>query len=184
MLVSSIKSSNFINRRRMGIGSFAASPSSRFIPPQTPCFAPSRSNNLSFSLFTSPTTILCYPRSSNSRVLRLSASLLHSELDLSWFPPDPNSVPNNYGGWAVVQPPTTPNTKTQTKGFSGIILKVFIGSSVAVAIAAVAYFSLYRKGSFFLYLNHYYAFSSSYFCIVLPFLEITVILDFLIEVIF
>ncbi|XWS69823.1 hypothetical protein CRYUN_Cryun04dG0211500 [Craigia yunnanensis] len=124
------------------MGSFAASPSSLFISPETPSFLPRRSSNLSF--FTSPTTFLCYPRSSNSRILRLSASLLHSNVDLSWFPPEPKSLPNDYGGWAVVQAPPTPNTNK--KGFSCIILKVFIGSSVAVAIAAVAYFSLYRKG--------------------------------------
>ncbi|XVF42987.1 hypothetical protein PTKIN_Ptkin02bG0003900 [Pterospermum kingtungense] len=124
------------------MGSFAASPFSLFISPQTHSFWHRRSSNL--SLFASPTTFLCYPRSSNPRILRLSASLLHSKLDLTWFPPDPNPVPDNYGGWAVVQPPPTPNTNR--KGLSGIILKGFIGSSVAVAIAAVAYFSLYRKG--------------------------------------
>ncbi|XVE53367.1 hypothetical protein DITRI_Ditri02bG0198600 [Diplodiscus trichospermus] len=124
------------------MGSFAAPPSSLFISPETPSFLPRRSTNLSF--FTSPTTFHCYPRSSNSRILRLSASLLHSNVDLSWFPPDPNSLPNNYGGWAVVQAPPTP--KTNKKGSSGVVLKGFISSSVVVAIAAGAYFSLYRKG--------------------------------------
>ncbi|XVF03468.1 hypothetical protein REPUB_Repub04eG0263800 [Reevesia pubescens] len=120
------------------MGSSTASPSSLFISPENPSFLPRRSTNL--SSFTSPTTFLCYPRSSNARILCLSASFLHSSVDLSWFPPDPNSLPNNYGGWAVVQPPPTPNTNK--KGWSSIV----VGSSVAVAIAAVAYFSLYRKG--------------------------------------
>ncbi|XP_022726946.1 uncharacterized protein LOC111282919 isoform X2 [Durio zibethinus] len=110
------------------MGSLAASPSSLFISPETPSFLPRLSTTL--PLFKSPTTFLCYPRSFKSRILRLSASLLHSNVNLSWFPPDANSQPDNYGGWAVVQAPPTPNTSKK----------------VAVAIVAVAYFPLYRKG--------------------------------------
>lgn len=99
------------------MGSSTASSLSLFISPDTesPSFLRRprrRGSNLSF--LTSPTAFLCYPRSSNSRTLRLSASLLHSNVDLSWSPPDPNSLPNDYGGWAVVQAP--PNRSTKKKG--------------------------------------------------------------------
>ncbi|OMP06838.1 protein CHUP1, chloroplastic-like protein [Corchorus olitorius] len=118
------------------MGSSTASPSSLFISPKTS--TPRHISSLSFSTF------LRYPRSSNSRILRLSASLLQSDLHLSWSPPDPNSLLNDYGGWAVVQAP--PNPDTNRKGLSSILVKGFVGSSVAVSIAAIAYFSLYRKG--------------------------------------
>ncbi|KAK6280725.1 hypothetical protein POUND7_014550 [Theobroma cacao] len=129
------------------MGSSTASSLSLFISPDTesPSFLRRprrRGSNLSF--LTSPTAFLCYPRSSNSRTLRLSASLLHSNVDLSWSPPDPNSLPNDYGGWAVVQAP--PNRSTKKKGFSSVFVGGLIGSSAAVAIAAIAYFSLSRKG--------------------------------------
>ncbi|OMO90187.1 hypothetical protein CCACVL1_07479 [Corchorus capsularis] len=125
------------------MGSSTASPSSLFISPKTS--TPRHISNLSF--FTSPpSTFLRYPRSSNSRILRLSASLLQSDLHLSWSPPDPNSLLNDYGGWAVVQVQAPPNPDTNRKGLSSILVKGFVGSSVAVSIAAIAYFSLYRKG--------------------------------------
>lgn len=94
--------------------SSTASPSSFFISPETPSFPPRRRRSSSVSFFTSPRPT-AFSRSSNSRILRLSASLLHSNLDLSWFAPDPNSPPDDCGGWAVFQPPPAP--KANKKGF-------------------------------------------------------------------
>ncbi|MBA0805733.1 hypothetical protein Gohar_005224 [Gossypium harknessii] len=123
------------------MGSSTAFPSSRFIASETPSFLPRRSS--CFSSFTSPTSFVSYRRSSNSRILHISASLLHSNVDVSWFPPDPNSLPNNYGGWAVVQAPPTP--KTNKKGLSSIFVGSLIGSSLAIAIS-ISYLLFYKKG--------------------------------------
>ncbi|KAA3460729.1 valS [Gossypium australe] len=123
------------------MGSSTAFPSSRFIASEPPSFLPRRSS--CFSSFTSPTSFVSYRRSSNSRILHISASLLHSNVDVSWFPPDPNSLPNNYGGWAVVQAPPTP--KTNKKGLSSIFVGSLIGSSLAFAIS-VSYLLFYKKG--------------------------------------
>ncbi|PPR84750.1 hypothetical protein GOBAR_AA35964 [Gossypium barbadense] len=123
------------------MGSSTAFPSSRFIASERPSFLPRRSS--CFSSFTSPTSFVSYRRSSNSRILHISASLLHSNVDVSWFPPDPNSLPNNYGGWAVVQAPLTP--KTNKKGLSSIFVGSLIGSSLAIAIS-ISYLLFYKKG--------------------------------------
>ncbi|KAE8666100.1 Cytochrome b561/ferric reductase transmembrane family protein [Hibiscus syriacus] len=121
--------------------STTAFPSSLFIAPQTPSFLPRRGSSLSF--FTSPASFVCYQRSSNSRILRISASLLHRDADIAWFPPEPNSLPDEYGGWAAIQAPPTP--RTRKKGFSSILVGCAIGSSLAIAIS-IAYFLFYRKG--------------------------------------
>ncbi|KAH1074480.1 hypothetical protein J1N35_026808 [Gossypium stocksii] len=123
------------------MGSSTAFPSSRFIASEPPSFLPRRSS--CFSSFISPTSFVSYRRSSNSRILHISASLLHSNVDVSWFPPDPNSLPNNYGGWAVVQAPPTP--KTNKKGLSSIFVGSLIGSSLAIAIS-ISYLLVYKKG--------------------------------------
>ncbi|MBA0754629.1 hypothetical protein Gogos_019985 [Gossypium gossypioides] len=123
------------------MGSSTAFPSSRFIASEPPSFLPRRSS--CFSSFTSPTSFVYYRRSSNSRILHISASLLHSNVDVSWFPPDPNSLPNNYGGWAVVQAPPTP--RTNKKGLSSIFVGSLIGSSLAIAIS-ISYLLFYKKG--------------------------------------
>ncbi|KAK9021409.1 hypothetical protein V6N11_011397 [Hibiscus sabdariffa] len=123
------------------MGSTTAFPSSLFIASESPSFLPRRGSSLSFS--TSPASFVCYPRSSNTRILRISASLLHPDVDISWFPPDPNSLPDEFGGWAVVQAPPTP--KAKKKGFSSILIGSVIGSSLAIAIS-IAYFLFYRKG--------------------------------------
>ncbi|GMJ05716.1 hypothetical protein like AT3G25680 [Hibiscus trionum] len=130
------------------MSSTTAFPSSLFISSEAPSFLLRRGSG--FSFFTSPTSFVCYPRSPNSRILRVSASLLHPDVDISWFPPDPNSLPDNYGGWAVVQAP--PTHKTKKKGFSSIFIGSVIGSSLATAIA-VAYFLFYRKGFKFEFRN-------------------------------
>ncbi|KAE8716056.1 Cytochrome b561/ferric reductase transmembrane family protein [Hibiscus syriacus] len=122
------------------MGSTTAFPSSLFVAPQTPSFLPRRGGSLSF---TSPASFVCYQRSPNSRILRISASLLHPDASIAWSPPDPNFIPNDYGGWAVVQAPPTP--RTRKKGFSSILVGCAIGSSLAIAIS-IAYFLFYRKG--------------------------------------
>ncbi|KAK8511831.1 hypothetical protein V6N13_029419 [Hibiscus sabdariffa] len=114
---------------------------SLFIASEAPSVLPRRGGGLSF--LSSPTSFVCYPRSSNSRTLRVSASLLHPDVDISWFPLDPNSLLDNYGDWDVVQAP--PTHKTKKKGFSSIFVASVIGSSLAAAIA-IAYFLFCRKG--------------------------------------
>ncbi|KAK9934832.1 hypothetical protein M0R45_021961 [Rubus argutus] len=72
--------------------------------------------------------------------LRLSASLAQQSLDLSWFPPDP-AANDNYGGWAHVDSPI----HRKNQGLPTLVIRG-IGASVAVAVAAIAYFTLSRKG--------------------------------------
>ncbi|GLT91744.1 hypothetical protein SLE2022_096170 [Rubroshorea leprosula] len=119
------------------MSSSSASPLSLFLT--TSSMPPRRSSNL--SSFTSPTSFLCIPRSTNPRILSLSSSFTDANLDLSWFPPDPNSIPDNDGGWAVVEAPQ----RKKNKGLSTMVIGG-IGSSVAIVLATVAYFSLYRRG--------------------------------------
>ncbi|KAK8993850.1 hypothetical protein V6N11_008065 [Hibiscus sabdariffa] len=113
-----------------------AFPSSLFIASEAPSVLLRRGSGLSF--LSSPTSFVCYPRSSNSRTLRVSASLLHPDVDISWFPPDPNSLLDNYGDWSTTH-------RTKKKGFSSIFVASVIGSSLATAIA-IAYFLFCRKG--------------------------------------
>ncbi|GKV43896.1 hypothetical protein SLEP1_g51140 [Rubroshorea leprosula] len=119
------------------MSSSSASPLSLFLT--TSSMPPRRSSNLSF--FTSPTSFFCIPRSTNPRILSLSSSFADANLDLSWFPPDPNSIPDSDGGWAVVEAPQ----RKKNKGLSTMVIGG-IGSSVAIVLATVAYFSLYRRG--------------------------------------
>ncbi|KAK8487011.1 hypothetical protein V6N11_068381 [Hibiscus sabdariffa] len=124
------------------MGSTTAFPSSLFIVSESPSFLHRRGSSSSLSFSTSPASFVCYPRSPNTRILRISASLLHPDVDISWFPPDPNSLPDEFGGWAVVQAP--PTLKAKKKGFSSILIGSAIGSSLAIAIS-IAYL-FYRKG--------------------------------------
>ncbi|KAF2321445.1 hypothetical protein GH714_041039 [Hevea brasiliensis] len=76
-------------------------------------------------------------RSNNPRILRLSASVADSHLDLSWFSPGHSSNDDGYNGWAVVEAP--PRSCFPTILLGG-------GTCVAALVAAIAYFSLSRKG--------------------------------------
>ncbi|KAK1566654.1 hypothetical protein Q3G72_002495 [Acer saccharum] len=85
-------------------------------------------------IFTSPT----YFRPRNSKLLRLSASLAQ----LSWSSP-PRDNNNNYNGWAIVE--STPDIRAK-KGLSTVVIGGFVGSSLALLLAAISYVSLSRKG--------------------------------------
>ncbi|KAF2321438.1 hypothetical protein GH714_041032 [Hevea brasiliensis] len=76
-------------------------------------------------------------RSNNPRILRLSASVADCHLDLSWFSPGHSSNDDGYNGWAVVEAP--PRSCFPTILLGG-------GTCVAALVAAIAYFSLSRKG--------------------------------------
>ncbi|KAJ9163397.1 hypothetical protein P3X46_023069 [Hevea brasiliensis] len=80
-------------------------------------------------------------RSNNPRIIRLSASVADSHLDLSWFSPGHSSNDDGYNGWAVVE---APPRSCKKKGFPTILLGG--GTCVAALVAAIAYFSLSRKG--------------------------------------
>ncbi|KAH7569884.1 hypothetical protein JRO89_XS05G0013000 [Xanthoceras sorbifolium] len=87
-------------------------------------------------IFTSPT----YLRPRNSKLLRLSASLAQ----LSWFSPPPDKNNNyDYNGWAIVESPLDNRTK---KGLSTFVIGGVVGSSLALLLAVISYFSLSRKG--------------------------------------
>ncbi|XP_061990883.1 uncharacterized protein LOC133709236 [Rosa rugosa] len=104
--------------------------------PPSSLFLPTYSSFLLRRRSLSPTLILYKPRSQTLGP-RLSASLSHQSLDLSWFPPDPD----NYGGWGPVETPIY----RKNQGLPTFVIRG-IGASVAVAVAAIAYFSLTRKG--------------------------------------
>ncbi|KAL9420441.1 hypothetical protein AB3S75_038088 [Citrus x aurantiifolia] len=87
----------------------------------------------------SPTSHL---RPRNSKLLgrlSVSASLSH----LTWL--SPQRIDNNdYNGWAIVQSPAPP-TKTK-KGLPLVVIGGVVGSSLALVLAAISYFSFSRKG--------------------------------------
>ncbi|KAF5727769.1 hypothetical protein HS088_TW22G01466 [Tripterygium wilfordii] len=77
------------------------------------------------------------------RFLRLSASPPQRNLELSWFSPGPNAT-EDYNGWAVVEAPLRSNQR-EKKGLSTFVVGG-IGTSMAVLLATIAYFSLSAKG--------------------------------------
>ncbi|KAK9276466.1 hypothetical protein L1049_005999 [Liquidambar formosana] len=105
-----------------------------FSPPLTdPLFSVVRRN---VSIFTSPNPLLNRRRFRNPR-LGLSASVVAGrDLDVSWFSPPAN---DDYGGWAFVESPVH-----KKEGLPTFVL-VGAGTSVAVLLTAIAYFSLSRK---------------------------------------
>ncbi|XP_040374193.1 uncharacterized protein LOC112198158 isoform X2 [Rosa chinensis] len=104
--------------------------------PPSSLFLPTYSSFLLRRRSLSPTLTLYKPRSQTLGP-RPSASLSHQSLDLSWFPPDPD----NYGGWGPVETPIY----RKNHGLPTFVIRG-IGASVTVAVAAIAYFSLTRKG--------------------------------------
>ncbi|PON87030.1 S-layer domain containing protein [Trema orientale] len=114
----------------------SASPySSLFLPTHNP----SRLRRSSVPIFISSKPFSSNPRFANSGV-RLFASIAEPSLQLSWVTPDPN--PNNdYGGWAFSDSPVS-----QKKRGLPIFVIGGVGASVALVVAAIAYFSITRKG--------------------------------------
>lgn len=129
------------------MSSSSASPLSLFVTAETSSSIPHRSKTL--TVFNSANPFLFMPRSAKPRILRLSAALANGNLDISWLPPDPNS--DNYGGWAVVEAPQRKKKRKKDKGLH--LSPIVIGSSVAALLAAMACFSLYRKGFNFQFSN-------------------------------
>ncbi|KAL6969795.1 hypothetical protein U1Q18_029508 [Sarracenia purpurea var. burkii] len=70
----------------------------------------------------------------------LSASVAERNLEISWFSPEQIAV-DDYGGWAIVEAPTL----KKKNGLPPFLL-VGIGASVAALLAAIAHFSLSRRG--------------------------------------
>lgn len=121
--------------------SFAMPNSSLVVPADIPSLLRRRRNLL---FFTSSGSFVLNSRSKIPRILHLSASLTQSNrLDLSWFPPEPKSIDNKYGGWAIVDTPLQYQKKS--RGIRTIVIGG-IGSSLAVLLATVAYFLISRKG--------------------------------------
>ncbi|KAM6548187.1 hypothetical protein CsatB_019863 [Cannabis sativa] len=112
-------------------------------PSYSPLFLPtcnlSRLRRRSVSIFISSKPFPSNPRFASFGV-RLSASIIESNLQLSWVSPDPN--PNNdYGGWAISESPVS----SKKRGLP-IFVVGSVGASLAVLVAAIAYFSITRKG--------------------------------------
>uniref|UniRef100_A0A2P2K8Z1 SLH domain-containing protein n=1 Tax=Rhizophora mucronata TaxID=61149 RepID=A0A2P2K8Z1_RHIMU len=101
-----------------------------------------------FSIFTIPNTIL--RSNTNPRLPGRPASLSNTHLSLSWFsPPQPPAVASaddddDYNGWAVVEAPP-PYRQPKKKGLPPFVIGV-IGTLAVPVLAAVAYFSLSKKG--------------------------------------
>uniref|UniRef100_A0A2N9J883 SLH domain-containing protein n=1 Tax=Fagus sylvatica TaxID=28930 RepID=A0A2N9J883_FAGSY len=72
------------------------------------------------------------------------ASLAQRDFELSWSIPDKNST-TEYGGWAIVDSPIRHNINKKKKGLPIFVIGV-IGTSLAVLVAAIAHFSLSRRG--------------------------------------
>ncbi|XP_048318659.2 uncharacterized protein LOC107429578 isoform X1 [Ziziphus jujuba] len=118
----------------------AASPSSSlFITTYTPTIL--RRRTLSIFISSHPFLRAHHSHRFASPGLRLSASLAERNLQLSWFSPDHNAT-DDFGGWAISDFPPVHHRK---RGLP-IILISGLGTSVAVLLAAIAYFSLSRKG--------------------------------------
>ncbi|CAL5350067.1 unnamed protein product [Camellia sinensis] len=112
-----------------------SSPSSFILPTCTrllyrPC---------NFSFQNSPHPIFITRRSIHPRSC-LSAPIASSSLQLSWFAPDLSST-DEYGGWAIVESPI----QSKNKGWPTFLV-VGIGTSITALLAAIAYFSLFRRG--------------------------------------
>ncbi|KAF8399178.1 hypothetical protein HHK36_015043 [Tetracentron sinense] len=90
------------------------------------------------SIISSSNLFMNFHKSRHRRVC-LSASVVEKKLEVSWFPPDENAS-DDYGGWAIAE------TLVEKKKGSPAFLLAGIGSSIAVLLTAIAYFSLTRKG--------------------------------------
>ncbi|PQM34109.1 hypothetical protein Pyn_22316 [Prunus yedoensis var. nudiflora] len=123
-------------------------------PPYSSLFLPSYTSFLLRRRTFSPTLILLKPKATRPR-LHLSASLAQRNLELSWFPPD-QTASNDYGGWAHVESPL----QHKNPGLPTFVIGG-IGASLAAIVAAIAYFSLSRKGFKFQITSPLHAFHGS-----------------------
>ncbi|KAL5553522.1 hypothetical protein UlMin_040923 [Ulmus minor] len=114
---------------------YAPSSSSLFLQTRTPSLLRRRF----LSIFISSKPFPSNPRYGSSR-LRLFASIAERDVELSWLSPDKNAN-TDYGGWAVSESPV----RTNKRGLP-IFMIGGVGASMAALFAAIAYFSLSRKG--------------------------------------
>ncbi|KAK4608742.1 hypothetical protein RGQ29_002224 [Quercus rubra] len=75
--------------------------------------------------------------------LHFHASLAQTDLELSWASPDQNST-TDYGGWAVIESPIPYKKKSKT-GLPTLVIGGIV-ASLAILVAAIAHFSLPRRG--------------------------------------
>ncbi|KMT08448.1 hypothetical protein BVRB_6g141250 [Beta vulgaris subsp. vulgaris] len=97
------------------------------------CFSPRRNP------FKPPITILSH-YSLRNHTLRISSAIADKTSQLSWVSSD-DSATDDFGGWELPQPPTSPHKK----GFATFLV-VGIGTSIAVLVAALAHFGLSKNG--------------------------------------
>ncbi|KAF7808938.1 uncharacterized protein G2W53_035681 [Senna tora] len=116
--------------------SATSSPSFLFLPTKTPSLLQSTNN----PGFNPPRPFLCYLRPTIPR-RHISASIAEKNYGLSWVSPNQNPS-DDFGGWAFVEYPVPPKRK---KAFPSYVI-VGIGTSLVVLVAAIASFSLSRKG--------------------------------------
>ncbi|XP_057485945.1 uncharacterized protein LOC130772243 isoform X2 [Actinidia eriantha] len=116
--------------------SSSVSPSSLFVPTSTGLLL----RRCNFSLLNSSPPILITRRSTSPK-FRLSSSLSEKSLEFSWFSSEKPAV-DDYGGWAIVEASTL---KKKKEGLPPFLL-VGIGTSIVALLAAIAHFSLSRKG--------------------------------------
>nr|DAD31667.1 TPA_asm: hypothetical protein HUJ06_010518 [Nelumbo nucifera] len=76
---------------------------------------------------------------SRHRRVCLSASVTERRMEASWLTPEGNAS-DDYGGWAVIE------TQVEKKKGSPTFLLASIGTSIAIALMAIAHFSLARNG--------------------------------------
>ncbi|PSR84917.1 Myosin-4 like [Actinidia chinensis var. chinensis] len=116
--------------------SSSVSSSSLFVPTSTGLLL----RRCNFSLLNSSPPILVTRRSTSPK-FRLSSSLAEKSIEFSWFSSEKSAV-DDYGGWAIVEAPTL---KKKKEGLPPFLL-VGIGTSIVALLAAIAHFSLSRKG--------------------------------------
>ncbi|KAJ0094299.1 hypothetical protein Patl1_16517 [Pistacia atlantica] len=106
----------------------------------SPSFLPLRRRLNQWPIFSSPSYLR--PRTRNSKLVRLSASLSH----VSWLSPH-QSDSNDYNGWAIVESPP-PQNNNKKIGLSTVVIRVAVGSSFGLLLAIISYFSLSRAAWF------------------------------------
>ncbi|KAL6351238.1 hypothetical protein AAG906_031824 [Vitis piasezkii] len=114
--------------------SSSASPSSLFLSTGTPIL---RSRIV--PIFSSSSPFINSHRFRNPR-LCISSSVSETSFEVTWVSPERNAS-DDYGGWAVVESPC----HKKKKGSSALFF-VVTGTSIAILLSAIAYFSLSRKG--------------------------------------
>lgn len=85
--------------------------------------------------FASPMRFTCRPRSKSPTILRLSSSIAISAVDLSWFPPQPESSAEDYAGWAAVEAPGK-----EKKNGTYILACYYVPSVIALLILGSVFY--------------------------------------------